>query len=60
MLRRVVLISDLAVERDGATAVALSAVRTLRKRGVAVTYVCGDDGQNAELADLGVQVVPVQ
>jgi glycosyltransferase involved in cell wall biosynthesis len=60
MLRRVVLISDLAVERDGATAVAMSAVRTLRRRGVAVTYVCGDDGQNAELADLGVQVVPVQ
>ncbi len=56
MLRRVVLISDLAVERDGATAVAMSAVRTLRKNGVAVTYVCGDDGQNAELADLGVQV----
>jgi glycosyltransferase involved in cell wall biosynthesis len=60
MLRRVVMISDLAVERDGATAVAMSAVRTLRGNGVAVTYVCGDDGQNAELADLDVQVVPVQ
>jgi glycosyltransferase involved in cell wall biosynthesis len=60
MVRRVVLISDLAAERDGATAVAMSAVRTLRKNGVAVTYVCGDDGQNAELADLGVQIVPVQ
>lgn len=58
--RRVVLISDLAVERDGATAVAMSAVRALRKNGVAVTYVCGDDGQNAELADLGVQVAPVR
>jgi glycosyltransferase involved in cell wall biosynthesis len=60
MLRRVVLISDLAAERDGATAVAMTAARTLRKHGVAVTYVCGDDGRNAELADLGVQVVPVQ
>src|SRR3954447_12274427 len=60
MLRRVVLVSDLAVERDGATAIAMSAVRTLRRHGVAVTYVCGDDGQNAELADLGVQIVPVQ
>jgi glycosyltransferase involved in cell wall biosynthesis len=60
MLRRVVLISDLAVERDGATAIAMSAARTLRKHGIAVTYVCGDDGRNAELADLGVQVVPVQ
>ena len=60
MLRRVVLVSDLAVERDGATAIAMSAVRTLRRHGVAVTYVCGDDGKNAELADLGVQVVAVQ
>ncbi len=60
MLRRVVLISDLSVERDGATAVAISAVRALRKNGVAVTYVCGDEGTNAELADLGVQVVPVR
>jgi glycosyltransferase involved in cell wall biosynthesis len=60
MLRRVVLISDLAIERDGPTAVAMSAVRTLRKNGVAVTYVCGDDGKNAELTDLGVQTVPVQ
>ena len=60
MLRRVVLISDLAVEHDGPTAVAMSAVRTLRENGVAVTYVCGDDGQNAELADLGVQIVPLR
>jgi glycosyltransferase involved in cell wall biosynthesis len=60
MLRRVVLISDLAVERDGATAVAMSAVRALRRHGVAVTYVCGDDGRNAELGELGVEVVPVQ
>jgi glycosyltransferase involved in cell wall biosynthesis len=60
MLRRVVLISDLAVEHDGPTAIAMSAVRTLRENGVAVTYVCGDDGQNAELADLGVQIVPLR
>jgi glycosyltransferase involved in cell wall biosynthesis len=59
MLRRVVVISDLSVERDGATAVAMSAVRTLRSSGVAVTYVCGDDGENAELKDLAVQVVPL-
>jgi glycosyltransferase involved in cell wall biosynthesis len=60
MLRRVVIISDLAVERDGPTAVAMSAVRALRNSGIAVTYVCGDDGQNAELTDLGVQIVAVQ
>src|SRR5947207_106421 len=60
MLRRVVLVSDLAAERDGATAIAMSAARALRKRGVAVTYVCGDDGQNPELADLGVQIVSLR
>src|SRR3954469_24679395 len=60
MLRRVVVVSDLAAERDGATAIAMSAVRALRKHGIAVTYVCGDDGQNVELADLGAQIIPVQ
>jgi hypothetical protein len=59
MIRHVVLISDLSVERDGATAVAMTAVRILRQRGVAVTYLCGDNGENAELQALGVRVVPV-
>jgi glycosyltransferase involved in cell wall biosynthesis len=59
MIRHVVLISDLSVERDGATAVAMTAVRVLRGRGVSVTYLCGDNGENAELHALGVRVVPV-
>jgi glycosyltransferase involved in cell wall biosynthesis len=59
MIRHVVLISDLSVERDGATAVAMTAVRILREKGVAVTYLCGDNGENAELQALGVRVVPV-
>src|ERR1700722_6831454 len=59
MIRHVVLISDLSVERDGATAVAMTAVRILRQRGVAVTYFCGDTGENAELQALGVRVVPM-
>jgi glycosyltransferase involved in cell wall biosynthesis len=59
MIRHVVLISDLSAERDGATAVAMTAVRVLRGRGVSVTYLCGDNGENAELHALGVRVVPV-
>ena len=31
----------------------------LRKNGIEVTYVCGDDGSNAALQDLGARVVPL-
>jgi glycosyltransferase involved in cell wall biosynthesis len=57
MLRRVVVISDLSVERDGPTAIALASVRMLRRNGIEVTYVCGDDGRNPALQELGVRVV---
>ncbi len=60
MLRHVVLISDLSVERDGATAIALAAMRALRRNGVKVTYVCGDHGENSEFDTLGVKVAPVR
>lgn len=59
MLRHVVLITDLSVERDGATTIALNAMRALRRNGIEVTYVCGDSGDNAELLAMGVRVVPV-
>ena len=59
MLRHAVIISDLSVERDGPTTIALAGVRTLRKNGIDVTYVCGDNGANAELREMGVRVVPV-
>ncbi len=59
MLRRVVVISDLSVERDGPTAIAFATVRMLRRNGVDVTYVCGDHGSNPALQELGVRVVPV-
>src|SRR4051794_21502517 len=58
-LRHVVLISDLSVERDGATAVALAAMRMLRKNGVQVTYISGDKGENSEVEAAGVRLVAV-
>jgi glycosyltransferase involved in cell wall biosynthesis len=60
MLNHVVLITDLSVEHDGATAIALAAARVLRRNGIKVTYVCGDDGNNPELKSLGIRVVPVR
>ena len=54
---RIVVINDASTARGGATGLALLSVRLLRARGHAVTYLCGDDGDNAELADLGVEVV---
>lgn len=54
---RIVVINDASTARGGATGLALLSVRLLRARGLAVTYVCGDGGDNDELAALGVEVV---
>jgi glycosyltransferase involved in cell wall biosynthesis len=54
---RVVIVNDTSTARGGATELALMSMRLLRGRGLAVTYLCGDDGSNPELKDLGVQVV---
>jgi glycosyltransferase involved in cell wall biosynthesis len=54
---RIVVINDASAARGGATGLALLSVRLLRARGLAVTYVCGDGGENDELAALGVEVV---
>tara|TARA_R110002096_G_scaffold189191_13_gene369460 strand:+ start:3188 stop:4408 length:1221 start_codon:yes stop_codon:yes gene_type:complete len=56
-LTKVVVINDASMAFGGATGLALLSVRQLRARGIAVTYVCGDRGENPELAELGVTVV---
>ncbi|PSL18461.1 glycosyltransferase [Shimia abyssi] len=55
-VQKVVVINDASQARGGATGLALLSVRLLRERGVPVVYVCGDDGENDELARLGVEV----
>lgn len=57
MIDRVVIINDDSVERGGAASIALTSVRLLRQRGVPVTVVCGDEGENPELTALGVEFV---
>jgi len=57
MLERVVIINDMATARGGATALALLSAKLLRARGIAVSYVTGDAGDNGELAALGVEVI---
>lgn len=54
---RVVIIDDYTTARGGATGLALLSARLLRQRGLAVTYICGDHGDNAALAEAGVSVV---
>ena len=58
-LDRVVVINDECVERGGAAGIALSSVRSLRRLEIPVTFLCGDDGANPELEQLGVDVVPL-
>lgn len=53
---KIVMINDTSVARGGTAALALLAVRKLRARGVSVQWICGDDGSNPELAELGVPV----
>lgn len=54
---RIVVINDLSTASGGATGLALLSVRLFRQFGVPVTYLCGDDGANAELQALDVDVV---
>jgi len=54
---RIVVINDASQARGGATGLALLSVRLLRERGLDVSYICGDDGDNDDLRALGVTVI---
>lgn len=54
---RVVVINDASVARGGATGLALLSAQLLRRRGLSVTFVCGDAGEAAALTALGIDVV---
>lgn len=53
---RVVVIDDYSLARGGATGLALLSVTLLRQRGIAVSYLCGDSGENAALIASGVEI----
>ena len=53
----VVVINDTSQAVGGTTGLALLSIQLLRQRGVPVTYICGDDGNNDQLAALGVTVI---
>jgi glycosyltransferase involved in cell wall biosynthesis len=57
MIDRVVVISDRSVESGGAEIIALTSAIWLRRRGLPVTVLAGDAGQNERLAALGIEIV---
>lgn len=57
MIDRIVILNDIAQPMGGATALALLSARLFRGRGLAVTFICGDDGHNDALVGAGVEVV---
>lgn len=57
MIDRIVVINDLSQPKGGATGLALDSIRSFRSGGYPVTLLCGDEGANAELADLGTKIV---
>lgn len=58
-VERVVIIDDYSTARGGATALSLLSAKLFRSSDIPVTYICGDDGVNAELAAIGVSVIPL-
>jgi glycosyltransferase involved in cell wall biosynthesis len=58
--RRIVIINDFAVARGGATVLALELAHRLRRAGRDVTFFTGDNGENAELAASGAEIVAVR
>lgn len=54
---RIVIVNDTSLARGGATVLALMAARALVARGHEVIWLCGDSGDNPELAALGIEVV---
>jgi glycosyltransferase involved in cell wall biosynthesis len=58
-LSRIVVINDASSAFGGATGLALLSIRLYRARGIDVTFIVGDSGDNAEPTELGAEVVPV-
>ena len=56
-LSRVVLLNDFSIARGGATTLVLLLLRLLRSRGIPVTIIVGDDGDNPEFAALGEKAI---
>lgn len=57
MIERIVVINDSSVAKGGATGLSLASALAFRKRGLPVTLLTGDSGQNPELAEAGIDVV---
>jgi glycosyltransferase involved in cell wall biosynthesis len=59
MVERVVVVSDDSAASGGAALMMRASIRLLRGRGVPVTLITGDAGDDPELQALGVTVVPL-
>lgn len=54
---RVVILNDFSIARGGATAMALLATRKLHDRGIPVTYITGDGGNEKVFGPLGTDTL---
>lgn len=57
MIDRIVILNDLSEPKGGATALALASALALCKRGLPVTYLTGDQGDNPDLTNAGAEIV---
>jgi glycosyltransferase involved in cell wall biosynthesis len=56
MIGRVVVLNDISAPKGGATALALLSAQAFRRRGLAVSYLTGDDGDNPAMAAAGIDI----
>jgi glycosyltransferase involved in cell wall biosynthesis len=54
---RLVVIDDFSSAGGGQTQLAILSAKQAQCRGIPVTYISGDTGLNAELADLGIDII---
>jgi glycosyltransferase involved in cell wall biosynthesis len=57
VIDRIVIVNDISAPKGGATALALLSAYEFRARGLAVTFLTGDAGDNEALRDCGVDIV---
>jgi glycosyltransferase involved in cell wall biosynthesis len=56
-LRRVVVLNDDSMPKGGASGLALLSAKLLRRRGLRVTFIAGDSGNNPSLSEDNIPVI---
>jgi glycosyltransferase involved in cell wall biosynthesis len=59
VIDQIVILEDFSVARGGTTMLSLLSAKLFRQLDIPVTYICGDDGENPDLSEIGVSIFPM-